>query len=94
MLVYERSYEAIPLRILYPAKQQPRWQARYIIFFIIKLAISGVLFWLFARFAFGWPEWAATLFSIPCSYLGVVFYHIMRGPRSPREYDSMSQEID
>src|SRR5713101_5083609 len=92
MLVHERTQQATALRILYRPKQLPRPQLRYLIVFAIKLAMSGRLFWLFVRYGFGWPVWAATLLAVPRSYLGVVIYHACRAPRLPPEENLSDRE--
>lgn len=74
MTVDERSRRARPIRASWAASSPQPIQPRVFFFSCIKLLVSGCLFWLFARYLKGWPIWGATLFAIPCSYAGLIFY--------------------
>lgn len=77
MTVDERSRMAVPIRALFSTPLPARIQPYLVVLFILKLIVSGCLFWLFARYLKGWPIWGATLFAIPCSFAGVMFYEMI-----------------
>ena len=88
MVVKEQTREACPHRIVYGANSPTPVQPRLVLWLGSKVIVSGCLFWLFARYWMRWPIWGATVFAVPCSYLGVMLYYALRAPRRPRHEDN------
>ena len=95
MMVDERSRKARPVRAIWAVSEPQPIQRRVFFLSCIKLIVSGCLAWLVARYILLWPVWGATLFVIPCSYAGMIFYEgIVARMRSKKYEDDKEDETD
>jgi len=83
----ERNREAVLIRINFGTKALTAIQPQLAFLLAFKLIMSGCLFWLIARYWMGWPIWGATLFAIPCSFVGLIIYDALLPRRRSRGGD-------